>query len=77
MSAIPGRAACSSSRIDSVETALTARAEEKGDLAASMKDANKGYKAVSATASVKDGRPVAEIVLLKGARSRTVSQPLE
>jgi len=39
--------------------------------------ANKGYRAVSATPSVKGGRPVAEIMLMKGARSRTVSQPLE
>jgi len=39
--------------------------------------ANKGYRAVSAMPSLKDGRPVAEITLMKGAKSKTVSQPLD
>jgi uncharacterized membrane protein YkoI len=39
--------------------------------------ANKGYKAVSAMPSVKDGHPVAEIILMKGSQSKTVSQPLD
>jgi len=39
--------------------------------------ANKGYRAVSAMPSLKDGRPVAEITLMKGAQSKTVSQPLD
>lgn len=39
--------------------------------------ANKGYKAVSATPSVKDGHSVAEITLMKGAESKTVSEPLD
>lgn len=39
--------------------------------------ANKGYKAVSATPSMKDGHAVAEITLMKGADSRTVSEQLD
>src|SRR5256886_1842596 len=39
--------------------------------------ANKGYKAVSATPSLKDGHPTAEITLMKGSDSRTVSQQLD
>jgi uncharacterized membrane protein YkoI len=39
--------------------------------------ANKGYQAVSATASVKDGHAVAEITLMKGAESKTVSEQLD
>jgi len=85
--------------------AIPARAEEKGDLAAHMKEARiplergiassksagtpisakyevedgklQGFKAVSAMPSFKDGRPVAEITLMKGSQSKTVSQPLE
>jgi uncharacterized membrane protein YkoI len=39
--------------------------------------ANKGYKAVSATPSLKDGRPTAEITLMKGSDSKTVSEQLD
>ena len=39
--------------------------------------ANKGYKAVSAVPSVKDGHTVAEITLMKGAESKTVSEQLD
>ena len=39
--------------------------------------ANKGYRAVSATPSLKDGHPTAEITLLKGTESKTVSEALE
>jgi uncharacterized membrane protein YkoI len=39
--------------------------------------ANKGYKAVSAMPSVKDGHSVAEVTLMKGADSKTVSEELE
>lgn len=39
--------------------------------------ANKGYKAVSAMPSVKDGHPTAEITLMKGSNSKTVSQKLD
>jgi len=38
---------------------------------------NKGYKAVSATPSLKDGHPTADITLMKGAESKTVSRPLD
>lgn len=39
--------------------------------------ANKGYKAVSATPTLKDGHPTADIQLVKGAETKTVSQPLD
>jgi uncharacterized membrane protein YkoI len=39
--------------------------------------ANKGYKAVSAMPSVKDGHSVAEVTLIKGADSKAVSEELE
>src|SRR3954468_7661302 len=39
--------------------------------------ANKGYQAVSAMPSLKDGRPIVEITLMKCAQSKTVSQPLD
>ena len=39
--------------------------------------ANKGYKAVGATPSVKDGHPTADITLMKGADSKTVSAQLD
>ena len=38
---------------------------------------NKGYKAVSATPSLKAGHPTADITLMKGAESKTVSRPLD
>jgi len=38
---------------------------------------NKGYRAVSATPSIKDGHPTAEITLLKGTESKTVSETLD
>jgi uncharacterized membrane protein YkoI len=39
--------------------------------------ANKGYQAVSAMPAVKDGHAVAEITLMKGSESRTVSEQLD
>jgi len=39
--------------------------------------ANKGYKAVSAMPSLKDGHPTAEITLMKGSESKTVSEQLD
>jgi len=39
--------------------------------------ANKRYKAVSVTPSLKDGHPIAEITLMKGTESKTVSEPLD
>jgi uncharacterized membrane protein YkoI len=38
---------------------------------------NKGYKAVSATPSLKDGHPTAEITLMKGSDTKTVSEQLD
>ena len=39
--------------------------------------ANKGYQAVSAMPSVKDGHPTADITLMKGSDSKTVSEQLD
>jgi hypothetical protein len=39
--------------------------------------ANKGYKAVSAMPSMKDGHPTADVTLMKGADSKTVSETLD
>ena len=39
--------------------------------------ANKGYRAVSATPSMKDDHPTAEVTLLKGTESKTVSEALD
>ena len=38
---------------------------------------NKGYRAVSATPAMKDSHPTAEITLLKGTESKTVSEALD
>ena len=38
--------------------------------------ANRGYSAVSATATLKDGNAVAKITLIKGTRFKTATQPL-
>jgi len=38
---------------------------------------NKGYKAVSAMPSLKDGHPTAEITLMKGSESKTVTEALD
>ena len=39
--------------------------------------ANKGYRAVSVTPSLKDGHPVAEITLVKGEEFKTASEKLD
>jgi len=39
--------------------------------------ANKGYKAMSAVPSVKEGHTIAEITLMKGAASKTVSEQVD
>jgi uncharacterized membrane protein YkoI len=57
-----------------------AMSKAKTSLAAAVSKAakaHKGYKAVSAMPSLKDGRPVAEIILMKGFDSKTVSEKLE
>jgi hypothetical protein len=38
---------------------------------------NKGYKAVSALPSLKDGHPMAEVTLMKGAESKVVTEKLD
>ncbi|HYS10800.1 MAG TPA: hypothetical protein VEP66_18825 [Myxococcales bacterium] len=57
-----------------------AMAKAKTSLSAAVsraQKANKGYRAVSATPSLKDGRPTADVTLLKGTESKTVSEALE
>jgi hypothetical protein len=39
--------------------------------------ANVGYRAISVMPSVNEGHPVAEVVLLKGADWKTVSEKLD
>ncbi len=39
--------------------------------------ANKGYRAVSVTPSMKDGHPSAEVTLLKGSETKSVTEPLD
>jgi len=60
------------------QSEATAKAKTPLDKAVSKAvKANKGYQAVSAMPSVKDGRPIVEITLIKGTESKTVSQPLD
>jgi len=57
-----------------------AMAKAKTSLSAAVSravKANKGYRAVSAIPSLKDGHPAAEVTLLKGRESKTVSEALE
>ena len=57
-----------------------AMAKAKTSLSAAVSRAvkeNKGYRAVSATPAMKDDHPAAEITLVKGAESKTVSEPLD
>jgi len=59
------------------QSAATAKA--KSSLAAALTKAlaaNKGYGAVSAIATLKDGQAVAEITLIKGTEFKTVTEPL-
>jgi hypothetical protein len=65
-------------------TAAKAQNEAMGKAKTSLHDAvakavkaNKGYKAVSVTPAVKDGHTVADVTLMKGSASKTVSEPLE
>jgi hypothetical protein len=39
--------------------------------------ANKGYRAVSVTPSMKDGHSSAEVTLLKGSETKSVTEPLD
>jgi hypothetical protein len=59
------------------QSAATAKA--KSSLTSALEKAlaaNKGYSAVSATATLKAGQPVAEISLMKGTEFKTVTEPL-
>ncbi len=65
-------------------TAAKAQAEAMGaaktPLAAAVRkavNANKGYRAVSVTPSVKDGHPSADVALLKGTETKSVTEPLD
>jgi len=57
-----------------------AMAKAKRSLEAAANDAvkhNQGYRVVSVLPALKDGRPVADVTLLKGADWKTVSQKLD
>ena len=57
-----------------------AMAKAKRSLDAAASEAvreNKGYRVVSVTAELKDGHPVAEVTLVKGADWKTVSEKLD
>jgi hypothetical protein len=56
-----------------------AAAKAKSSLASAIAKAlrdNQGYSAVGATATLKDGQPVADITLMKGTEFKTVTEPL-
>jgi len=56
-----------------------AMAKAKGSLRAAVQQAlrdNAGFRAVSVTPSLKDGRAVADVTLAKGEELKTVSVPL-
>lgn len=62
------------------KTQKDATAKAKSSLRAATEKAvkaNKGYRAVSVTPSLKDGHPVAEVVLVKGDEFKTVSEKLD
>jgi hypothetical protein len=55
-------------------------AKAKSSLASALEKAlaaNAGYSAVGAEATLKDGKPVAEITLIKGTELKKVTQPLD
>ncbi|PYM63909.1 MAG: hypothetical protein DME11_15415, partial [Candidatus Rokuibacteriota bacterium] len=57
-----------------------AMAKAKRSLAAAASEAvkaNKGYRAVSVMPELKDGHPVAEVTLVKGAEWKTESEKLD
>lgn len=65
--------------LKSAQAQSAATAKAKSSLAAALEKAlaaNKGYSAVSATATLNGAQPVAEITLLKGTEFKTVTEPL-
>ncbi len=61
------------------QSAAMAKAKAKGSLRAAVEQAlrgNAGFRGVSVTPSLKDGRAVADIALAKGDELKTVSVPL-
>ena len=66
--------------LTAAKTQSEAMAKAKTSLSAAVSravKANKGYRAVSAIPSLKDGHPTAEVTLLKGTESKTVSETLD
>jgi len=66
--------------LTAAKTQSEAMAKAKTSLSAAVSravKANKGYRAVSAIPSLKDGHPAAEVTLVKGTESKTVSEALE
>jgi len=66
--------------LKAAESQSAALAKAKASLSSALEKAraaNAGYSAVSAIATVKDGKAVADITLMKGAEFKSVTQPLE
>jgi hypothetical protein len=62
------------------KTQSEAMAKAKRSLDAAASEAvkeNKGYRAVSVMPELKDGHPVADVILLKGTEWKTVSEKLD
>ncbi len=65
--------------LKAAQTQAAAVAKAKVSLATALAkavSAHKGYRAVSATAALKDDKAVVEITLIKGTQFKTITQPL-
>jgi len=66
--------------LEAAKAQSDAMRKAKRSLAATLQEAvkaNKGYQAVSVIPSLKDGHPVAEVVLAKGEELKTVDEKLD
>jgi hypothetical protein len=66
--------------LTAAQSQSAAMAKAKGSLRAAVEQAlrgNAGFRAVSVTPSLKDGRAVADVTLTKGEELKTVSVPLQ
>ena len=66
--------------LDAAKAQSAAMAKAKSSLAAALKKAlqkNEGSHAASVTPSLKDGHPIADVMIVKGTEFRTVSEKLD
>jgi len=64
--------------LKAAQSQSAAAAQAKSSLASALSkalSANKGYSGVSATATLKNGQPTAEITLIKGSEFKMVTEP--